>query len=86
MCKYCKMVTLLEECGEKSNERQPIDSIIDGSQTIRLSLNRYAVESDDHHVNELIMESTVEEFYGDRFIVNYTAIPIKYCPFCGEEL
>lgn len=85
MCKYCKLKTLNEYAGEKSNESKRIGALKDGSQLFELCLSRYIVEEDDIHRSELILDLAFELNNG-LYNVKTKYIPIKYCPFCGEEL
>ena len=85
MCKYCELHTELESIGEKSNGWTELTAIKDGSYISTILLYRYIVESDNHRCNELVIESAVK-IGNDVLTVQTEAIPIKYCPFCGEEL
>ena len=85
MCKYCKLKTLNEVIGEKSNNAKTIGVLKDGSQFVEVCLNRYIVENDDVKNTYLALALGVNCTYGS-FTVNEKIIPIKYCPFCGEEL
>lgn len=82
MCKYCE---LKDEGIEMLNDNQTIVKIEDGSEEILLTLNRYKVEEYNYHINELIIDKGVQ--LGDGcYTIKDAHIPIKYCPFCGEEL
>ena len=84
MCKYCK----LKEAGvpgEKSNNVMEIMKLKDGSHTLELKFNRYAIEEEDVHNNELIIDMSVDIRNGS-YTVKEKHIDIKYCPFCGEKL
>ena len=85
MCKYCKLKTLNEAVGEKVSDPTTIGKLKDGSQTFEISLNRYIVEKDDIHRSELMLD-LICKGNGGVIHVKSTYIPIKYCPFCGEEL
>lgn len=81
MCKYCKLEQ--GNPGEMLNNAPTIGELKDGHQVIELLLNRYI--TDDTHVCELVvLQSLAPNFGGD--IIQSKSIPIKYCPFCGEEL
>lgn len=84
MCKYCKLVTD-EDTGERLNNNRKFGTIRDGSQYIDLSINRYIDDENDIHRSELVMDSGVS-IRSQIYTVQELLIPIKYCPFCGEEL
>lgn len=84
MCKYCEFMTVNEKSGEKSAYRQ-ITQVKDGHQIFALYLNRYIVEKDNVHDADLIVEIAAELRDG-MYTIKEEVIPIKYCPFCGEEL
>lgn len=84
MCNYCKLETLIEEIGERA-AHQRIAQVKDGHQISALYLHRYIVEEDNIYRSSLIVEVAVELSDGIHMIKE-EEIPIKYCPFCGEEL
>ena len=57
----------------------------DGSQIFDLYLNRYIVETDDIHRSNSEINISVD-MDGGEYVLKHKEIPIKYCPFCGEEL
>lgn len=84
MCKYCRLEEVVET-GEKLNNNVSITEVKDGHLASIVSLNRYIVEEDDIHRNELIIETGVylrDDFDG----IKSKHIKINYCPFCGEKL
>ena len=75
MCKHCKLIIV----DSKSREMQTIKNVLrlkDGSQIFDLYLNRY--------INLEINISVYMD--GGDYVFKCKEIPIKYCPFCGEEL
>lgn len=84
MCEYCKLETLNEKLGEKSNNCKTIGIIKDGSQIFEVYLGRYKVEKNNYQENLLKMSLQVD--VDGRYPVKDKTIKIKYCPFCGEEL
>ena len=84
MCKYCKL-EVIDDTGERLNNNPKFATIRDGSQHFDLSINRYIVDEDDIHRSELVMDLGVN-VRGQVYTVQEVHIPIKYCPFCGEEL
>lgn len=84
MCKYCQLGTD-EDTGERLNHNKSIVKMRDGSRVIDLSINRYIVDDMDIHRSDLVIDLGVSLDAGD-FTVQEQTIPIKYCPFCGEEL
>lgn len=85
MCKYCKMRTLNERIGEKSNDNPTITTMKDGSQIFEVSLDRYIIEGDGTRNNWLWLGLAVDTGEGSIYLKE-KHIKIKYCPFCGEEL
>lgn len=84
MCKYCKLSIV----DSKSKEAQTIKNILrlkDGTQIFDLYLNRYIVETEDIHRSSLEINMSID-MDGGEYVLRYKEIPIKYCPFCGEEL
>lgn len=81
MCKYCKLRET-KIPGELTNDYRSIGSIRDGITYFSLIMNRYKCTS---HVNELVLEQSIC-INGTDYVVKTKEIPIKYCPFCGEEL
>lgn len=84
MCKHCKLTIV----NSKSKEMQTIKNVLrlkDGSQIFDLYLNRYIVETEGIHRSNLEINISVNIDEGE-YILKYKEIPIKYCPFCGEEL
>lgn len=80
MCKYCKVT---ESVSEKTNDCKFISKLRDGSRIYSLYLNRYIDRSGS--INELILSNEVD--YGEGPVtIKDKFVPIKYCPFCGEEL
>ena len=86
MCKYCKLVVFNEEIGEKGNWSPVIGSLRDGSRLIEISLNRYLVEEEEIHRNELVIDNYAVSVTKSRESLSEKHIKIKYCPFCGEKL
>ena len=85
MCKFCKLKTLNEEYGEKSNECKRIMHLVNGCQEFNVYLNRYIVEEDN--VNRAAMILDLDVCFDDSLLtLKEKQINIKYCPFCGEEL
>ena len=84
MCKYCKMRIINEDFGERVNDLRPIAMIKDGRQIFDVHLYRNAAD-DGSKTNLLVAELDIDfgGYYQDLVIKE---IPIKYCPFCGEEL
>ena len=82
MCKYCKLEQ--GNPGERFNDTPTIGELRDGHQTIELLLNRYISEDDNTCMNELIVQQSLASDFGGN-IIQSISIPIKYCPFCGEE-
>ena len=84
MCKHCKL-TIVDS---KSREKQTTKNVLrlkDGSQIFDLYLNRYIVETENIHRSNLEISMSVD-ICGGEYILRCKEIPIKYCPFCGEEL
>ena len=84
MCKHCKLTIV----NSKSKEMQTIKNVLrlrDGSQIFDLYLNRYIVETEGIHRSNLEINISVNIDNGE-YVLKYKEIPIKYCPFCGEEL
>ena len=84
MCKHCKLIIV----GSKSREKQTVKNVLrlkDGSQIFDLYLNRYIVETEDIHRSNLEINISVD-MDGGEYVLKHKEIPIKYCPFCGEEL
>ena len=84
MCKHCKLTIV----NSKSKEMQTIKNVLrlkDGSQIFDLYLNRYIVETESIHRSNLEINISVN-IDESEYILKYKEIPIKYCPFCGEEL
>ena len=84
MCKHCKLIIV----GSKSREKQTVKNVLrlkDGSQIFDLYLNRYIVETEDIHESNLEINISVD-VDGGEYVLKHKEIPIKYCPFCGEEL
>lgn len=86
MCKYCKLETLREKTGEKSNGNPTIAKIKDGSHVYEVCMNRYICESDKVHDRSLFVALDVDFGGGSTLPLKSKSIKIKYCPFCGEEL
>ena len=86
MCKYCKLETFNETIGEKGNWNPVLGTLKDGSRVIQLSLNRYLVEKDEIHRNELVIDNCVVGVTENYESLSEKRIKIKYCPFCGEKL
>lgn len=84
MCKYCKFVLISNV--EKSNNCKAITKLKDGSRELEVSLNRYYASDCNSQHKELVIDEAVTIDTGELFYVKHKAIPIKYCPFCGEEL
>lgn len=83
MCKYCKLEPGVP--GERLNGVQRIGDITDGCTSFNLMLNRYIDDDAGTRICELIIEEAIELSDGEH-TVQEKYIPIKYCPFCGEEL
>ena len=84
MCKHCKLTIV----NSKFKEMQTIKNVLrlkDGSQIFDLYLNRYIVETEGIHRSNLEINISVNIDDGE-YVLKYKEIPIKYCPFCGEEL
>lgn len=84
MCKFCKLETISEEIGEKSNGNLTIGRLKDGSRIAQIYFNRYIVASENINRSELVIENVVN--LDGEYILGEKRIKIKYCPFCGEEL
>ena len=84
MCKYCELRHTYEGSEELTNDCQIMIRIEDGSQIYEAQLWR-SVEYGTEHNAELILDHSVRLSDGEHY-VETKSIPIKYCPFCGEEL
>lgn len=85
MCKFCNLMTLNGEIGERTNGCMQIAKIKDGTWEVDVCLNRYVVESEHIHESSLIL-GTYATIRGTQYSVKEKLVKIKYCPFCGEEL
>ena len=86
MCKHCKTINLKADGSERSNECKSITRIKDGSQEIEVYLNRYACDTDNVHMNQLVLDWSINVNNEHFVTVKEKIVKIKYCPFCGEEL
>lgn len=81
MCKYCRTEELNR--GEFYNGDSSILRIKDGSQLMEVNFNRYKTDTEKLIVLALDHAVCID---GQIFPIKTKEIPIKYCPFCGEEL
>ena len=84
MCKICKKHDL--GTGELSNEYAKVGEIKDGSLRLELSMLTYSIEDEGRNDNYLLLQYNVNSSVDGLCTVAEKIIPIKYCPFCGEEL
>ena len=84
MCKYCKMKTINESLGERTNDMRVIGVIKDGRQIFDAHLHRYKTNNSEGF-NYLVLELDID-YGGYTQDLVIKEIPIKFCPFCGEEL
>jgi hypothetical protein len=84
MCTYCKLEQGVTP-EERLNNVPTIGELRDGHASFKLMLNRYIDDDADTRICELIIEQAIELSDGE-YTVQEKHIPIKYCPFCGEEL
>lgn len=85
MCKYCKVKTINKEVGEKTTNGDSFLKIKDGHQILEVFLDRYIVEDDGIHRQQITLNHSVD-MGANVYTLFDKSIPIKYCPFCGEKL
>lgn len=84
MCKYCEYVHFTVG-GEQINNGE-VMSIQNGSNMVILDVFRYLNTKDSIRDNNLGIYWGIKEPSGEIRLMDIKTIPIKYCPFCGEEL
>lgn len=84
MCEFCNKHDL--GTGELSNEFVRVEEIKDGSLRLGLSIFTYSIVDEECNKNLLVLQYKVDSSIDGPCLIAEKDIPIKYCPFCGEEL
>lgn len=84
MCRYCEYVHFTVG-GEQINNGE-VMSIQNDSNVVILDVFRYLNTKDNIRDNNLGIHWGIKEPSGEIRLMYIKTIPIKYCPFCGEEL